>query len=165
MNSVKSQKKFKPLHGGGMEIDMINVNLHNLRMLHDMTQEEVAEKIGVSRQAVAKWENGESTPDILKCSALADLYGTTIDELVNHKDDYGGVLIEPRGKHIFGTVTLNERGQIVIPKKARDLFDLKSGDTLVLLGDEKEGLALIKSKHFEGMLDRLSRAMRLNSEE
>jgi DNA-binding XRE family transcriptional regulator len=42
------------MHGGGMEIDMINVNLHNLRMLHDMTQEEVAEKIGVSRQAVAK---------------------------------------------------------------------------------------------------------------
>lgn len=139
---------------------MISVNLHNLRMLHNMTQEQVADKIGVSRQAVAKWENGETIPDINNCTALADLYGTTIDELVNHKDEYGGLLIEPRGKHIFGTVTINERGQIVIPKKARDIFSLKSGDTLVLLGDEKEGLALIKSERFEGIIETLSIGMK-----
>ena len=139
---------------------MINVNLHNLRMLKDMTQEEVAERIGVSRQAVAKWENGESTPDILKCAALAKLYGTTLDELVNHEDEHGGVLIAPKGKHIFGTVTLNERGQIVIPKKARDVFDLKAGDSLVLLGDEKEGLALIGTKYFDRIIENLNRAMK-----
>ncbi len=144
---------------------MINVNLHNLRMLKGMTQEEVAEKIGVSRQAVAKWENGESTPDILKCAALAKLYGTTIDELVNHEDEHGGVLIAPKGKHIFGTVTLNERGQIVIPKKARDIFGLKTGDNLVLLGDEKEGLALISTKHLEGMIENLNKAMKYRVED
>lgn len=139
---------------------MINVNLHNLRMLKGMTQEEVAEQIGVSRQSVAKWENGESTPDILKCAALAKLYGTTIDELVNHEDEHGGVLIAPKGKHIFGTVTLNERGQIVIPKKAREVFGLKTGDSLVLLGDENEGLALISTKHFEGIIEENKRIMK-----
>ena len=44
----------------------------------------------------------------------------------------------PKGKHIFGTVKIGEKGQIVIPKAARELFDLKPGDSLVVLGDEKK---------------------------
>lgn len=43
----------------------------------------------------------------------------------------------PKGKHIFGSVTVSERGQIVIPKQARDLFAIKGGDRLILLVDEK----------------------------
>lgn len=44
----------------------IAANLRYLRNLHGLSQEEVAEKIGVSRQSVAKWENGDSLPDIIK---------------------------------------------------------------------------------------------------
>lgn len=51
----------------------------------------------------------------------------------------------PKGKHIFGTVKVGERGQIVIPKEARELFDIKSGDTLLVLGDENQGIAIVKS--------------------
>ena len=40
---------------------------------------------------------------------------------------------------------MGEKGQIVIPKKAREIFDLKAGDGLVILGDEEQGLAMIKS--------------------
>ena len=57
--------------------------------------------------------------------------------------------IPPKGKHIFGTATLGERGQIVLPKKAWELFDLKSGDTFIVLADEspeKGGIALVPSK-------------------
>lgn len=50
----------------------------------------------------------------------------------------------PKGKHIFGTVKVGERGQIVIPKEARDLFDIKPGDTLLVLGDESQGIAIAK---------------------
>lgn len=50
----------------------------------------------------------------------------------------------PQGKHIFGTVRVGEKGQIVIPKKARDIFDIKPGDTLVVLGDEAQGIAIVK---------------------
>ena len=46
-------------------------NLSTLRQLNQFSQEEVAERIGVSRQAVAKWEAGQSVPDILNCDALA----------------------------------------------------------------------------------------------
>ena len=54
----------------------------------------------------------------------------------------------PDGKYIFGTVKVGERGQIVIPKEARDVFDIKAGDTLLLLGDEAQGIAIVKNELF-----------------
>lgn len=53
-------------------------------------------------------------------------------------------LAMPQGKHIFGTVKVGEKGQIVIPKEARDLFGIGSGDTLLVLGDEKNGIFITK---------------------
>ena len=50
----------------------------------------------------------------------------------------------PKGKHIFGTVKVGEKGQIVIPKEARDLFDIKAGDTLLVLGDEQNGIVVTR---------------------
>ena len=51
----------------------------------------------------------------------------------------------PKGHYIFGTVKVGERGQIVIPREARDKFDIKADDTLIVLGDEKWGIAVTKS--------------------
>lgn len=48
---------------------------------------------------------------------------------------------KPEGKYAW-TVTVGEKGQIVIPKKAREVFDIRPGDTLVILGDESRGLAI-----------------------
>ncbi len=55
----------------------------------------------------------------------------------------------PKGKHIFGTVKVGERGQIVIPKEARELFDIRPGDTLLVLGDEEQGIAVVKADVME----------------
>lgn len=55
----------------------------------------------------------------------------------------------PKGKHIFGTVKVGEKGQIVIPKEARDIFNIKPGDSLLLLGDEKQGIAIVKTELFQ----------------
>lgn len=52
----------------------------------------------------------------------------------------------PDGKHIFGMVKVGVKGQIVIPKEARDVFGIKPGDSLMLVGDEKQGLAIITSE-------------------
>lgn len=54
----------------------------------------------------------------------------------------------PKGKYAW-TVTVGEKGQIVIPKQARELFDIKPGDTLVLLGDEKRGIAIPPKPMFD----------------
>lgn len=54
----------------------------------------------------------------------------------------------PKGKYMFGTVKVGEKGQIVIPRDAREIFGIKAGDSLVVLGDEKTGLAILKNETF-----------------
>lgn len=49
------------------------------------------------------------------------------------------------GRYIYGIVTVGERGQIVIPKEARDQFDIKPGDKLVVAGDIRKGIAIVKA--------------------
>lgn len=126
---------------------MISKNLKTLRKIHKYTQEEVAEKINVSRQAIAKWENGDSTPDINSCVALANLYDVTIDDLINYSDEESpGLVIPPKGKFFFGSVLVGERGQIVIPKEARKLFNINAGDKLLVLGDKDRGLGIVHQR-------------------
>lgn len=134
---------------------MLKENISMLRSVNGYSQEEVAEKIGVSRQAYAKWEKGETVPAVEHCQKLAELYGVTIDSLVNYSDKIGTTTLTPgpKGKHIFGTTKINDRGQVVIPKKARELFGINNGDSLVVLGDEAEGIALIKADIFEKRLN------------
>lgn len=50
------------------------------------------------------------------------------------------ILAKGKGKRVFGTAKVGDRGQIVIPKEARELFDIKPGDTLLILGEEDTGL-------------------------
>ena len=50
-----------------------------------------------------------------------------------------------KGKHIYGIVTVGERGQIVIPKEARDQFGIRPGDKLIVAGDVKKGIAIVKA--------------------
>ena len=138
---------------------MLSENLVYLRKKMNLTQEDVAEKAGVSRQAVAKWESGETVPDIEKCRLLAELFDVTIDSLVNYEpsgsDDLG---LPPKGKHMFGVVTVGDKGQVVIPAKARKLFDIKSGDRLFVLAEEGEGLALIKEERFLALAEMVKSA-------
>ena len=132
---------------------MINMNLKNLRNHHGYTQEDIAEHLQVSRQAVAKWEKGESMPDIENCMALAKLYNVTIDNLVNFEDAGTGLNVPPKGKHFFGAVTVGERGQIVIPKKARDVFHIKPGHTVIVVGDEDRGLAVVPESYMNNFFN------------
>ena len=133
---------------------MFKDNLANLRKLHDMTQEELAEKINVSRQSIAKWESGDSVPDLEKCKLLSEIFGVSLDDVANYEAENNmGMNVPPKGKHLFGIVKVGEKGQIVIPAKARKTFDIKIGDSLVVLGDEAQGIALIKGAEFLKLAD------------
>ena len=116
-------------------------NLKMYRVKAGMTQEDVAEKLGVSRQAVAKWERGESLPDIESCIGLSELFGTTVDMLVRNMQ------VQARnaddGKHVFGISKINEKGQITLPAECRKVFGIKPGDSMLVLGDEDKGIALV----------------------
>lgn len=132
---------------------MIGSNIQSRRKMIGLTQEQLAERLDVSRQTVTKWETGESAPDLMNAGALARALDVSLDALVDY-DPQGTVLpMPPRGKHLFGTVTVGERGQIVIPKQARELFGIEASDALLVLGDEEQGLAILKADEF---MDRVS---------
>ena len=121
--------------------------------MNHLSQEQLAEQLGISRQTLSKYETGESVPDIEKCKVIADYFEVSLDDLVNYSDKEDGFGVPPKGKHIFGIVKMGDKGQIVIPAKARKIFHLEPGDNLVVLGDEAQGLAIIKEKGFLSMME------------
>ena len=106
-------------------------NLISLRKLNGLSQEELAEQLNVSRQTLSKYETGESLPDIDRCKQLAEIFGVTLDDLVNYDSAATGLNVPPKGKHAFGLVTVGDKGQIVIPAKARKIFRIQPGDRLI----------------------------------
>ncbi len=133
---------------------MFQDNLLQMRKMKGFTQEEIAEKVGVTRQAVAKWEAGETVPDLDKCKMLAEIFEVSLDNLANYEPEENlGLGLPPKGKHLFGVVTVGDKGQVVIPAKARKLFEISPGDQLVVLGDEGQGLAIMKSEKFLALAD------------
>lgn len=128
---------------------MIGMNLKYLRKKYRYSQEDIAEKLMVSRQSVAKWENGETLPDVFKCAELAKLFEVSVEMLLmcslEEMDNSDYTSNESSdGKYIFGIVKVGERGQMVIPKFARRVFDISPGDRLLVLGDKNRGIAIAK---------------------
>lgn len=145
---------------------MLSKKLIMLRGRSGLSQEQLAEKLGISRQAYAKWERGDTVPDVEKCARLAELYGVTLDALVNFSAPAAAdVPPPPKGKFIFGTVTLSERGQIVIPKAAREVFALRPGARLVVLGDIEQGIALTKAESFFAQTQQLVALAEISADE
>ena len=134
---------------------MISKNLQIFRKQMNLTQEALAEKVGVARQTIVKWEAGESAPDLGAAARLAEALEVSLDDLVNASDGEVAGDKALKGKHLFGLVTVGDRGQIVIPARARKVFHLQPGDQLMVLGDENQGLALVNAQLFmaiaEGM--------------
>lgn len=110
-----------------------------------MTQEAVAEALGVSRQAVAKWEKGESMPDVESCVKMADLYGVSLDMLVRNLTEK----MEQEGQKMFGCAKVNEKGQITLPVQIRESFSICPGDQVMVLADTEKGIALVPLKTME----------------
>lgn len=63
------------------------------------------------------------------------------------------ILGKGKGKRVFGTAKVGDRGQIVIPKEARDLFGIKPGDTLLILGEEGKGLIVSRPELLKTLAD------------
>lgn len=64
---------------------MLSEKIYTLRRKNGLSQEQLAEKIGVSRQAISKWEGGLSTPELDKLKALSECFQITIDELTENQ--------------------------------------------------------------------------------
>lgn len=123
---------------------MIGKNLAALRKRYGLTQETLSERLMVSRQTVAKWERDESDPDAAALVRMADMFDVTIDDLVRYRPEENMNLdIPPRGKHFFGAVDIREGGALTLPQRAMEVFELRTGDQVLLFGDEERGIAIV----------------------
>lgn len=86
MNSIilSREDMTKELKGGTILMGFNN-RLYELRRQKGFSQEELANRLNVSRQTISKWEVGDSTPDMEKLIAISDLFGISLDELVLDK--------------------------------------------------------------------------------
>lgn len=124
-------------------------NLCLFRQKYGYSLEALAEIMSVSRQTVAKWEAGDSYPDITNCLKLSTLYKISLDELVNKplKDALNNNF-SVEGDRICGVVDISQDGAITIPDAVLDMFNMQRGDKVLLLADRKQGMALIKCSQF-----------------
>ena len=92
-------------------------------------------------------DRGPGIPDLDLAGKLADALDVGLDDLVHAPPEE---LAEEslNGKHMFGLVTVGDKGQIVIPVRARRVFGIRPGDQLMVLGDEGKGLALMDARLF-----------------
>lgn len=135
---------------------VIAKNIYTLRMKHHYSQDNLSEIISVSRQTIAKWEAGQTLPDINHCNLLAQHFNVSLDDLVNYDQDQHVMPIPPKGKHYFGLTPISKYGFIKIPNEAIQLFHLDIGDQFAVLVDENSetrGIALVPEKEFIKLLD------------
>ena len=123
--------------------------LCELRKKHNLSQEELADKLGVSRQAVSKWERSESSPDTDNLIQLAKLYGISLDELLNG-DDAIDIIEENKNSNsqdnsdsdvIFedndGTIVSTGKGVVTIKDDEGNVVTVEKGKTIVTDKDGK----------------------------
>ena len=134
---------------------MIEKNLQKLRKQNELTQEAMAELVDVARQTIAKWETGESVPDLEMAGKLASALKVSLDDLTNAPENELDGRPGMRGKHMFGVVTVGDKGQIVIPVRARRVFNINPGDQLMVLGDENSGIALVNAEFFMSVAEEI----------
>jgi len=127
----------------------ISENLTVLRHKYGYTLEALAEIISVSRQTVAKWEAGDSYPDITNCLKLATLYKISLDELVNRPlEDVSNYNFFQKDDRICGVVEISQDGCIKIPDSVMEMFDVHCGGKMLLLAERNQGIALVKCSDF-----------------
>ena len=134
---------------------LFNDKLKKIRGEYNLTQEELAEKLDVSRQAITKWESGEGMPDVENLKQLAILFNTTLDELI--MEDKKVLIPEKRYKYIeemeidhskHFDVKLNKIGEISIFKNSEEKVKLE------ILSDTAKPEESLKIK-FDNRYDRM----------
>lgn len=76
-------------------------NLYRLRKAHHYTQQEISDLLNISRQAYSNYETSKRTPDLDSLMRLADIYGVSLDQLVNHPCTKDGLILEQKGPFTY----------------------------------------------------------------
>ena len=120
-------------------------NIKTLRRKNDYTLEQLAEIIDVSRQTIAKWEMGETLPDIINCVKLATLFKVTLDEFVTMQTDLPDKIhTDKKNDRVMGVTDIGTDGQIhdVEGLYVRDMMLGASLNDLEIRYDDNSGYYL-----------------------
>lgn len=135
---------------------MLGKKISFYRSVRNYRIEDLAAVLGVTRQAVMKWEAGKSVPDVLTMKKIADYLSVPLEKFLEETEEKTGdvemkkmvskeqnIELGPVEKYYFGKVTVGANGQIKIPEEAMKKFGVKTGDRMLLLGDLERGFEII----------------------
>jgi len=91
LNKNYAKCRMKEKYRGTVTMMLLNEKISIIRKMNNLTQESFAEELAVSRQAVSKWEKGDSVPDVQMITKIADNYNITLDQLVRDEYDLPGM--------------------------------------------------------------------------
>lgn len=118
------------------QMEKVGRNISELRKKHNMTQMELADRMGISFQAVSNWERGNSMPDISKLPELAELFEVTIDELLGENAAIINSVVNGTIKELLENNNnlvkdISKIAPLLKPKQANEIFeDVKDTNTL-----------------------------------
>jgi transcriptional regulator with XRE-family HTH domain len=96
-----------------------NNKLYELRKQKGFSQEELANRLNVSRQTVSKWEVGDSTPDMEKLVAISDLFGISLDELVLDKSPEPAPVVQPAKSELYSEIKTDIKEKVLTDKNKK----------------------------------------------
>lgn len=135
----------------------VGIRISELRKAKNMTQMELADKMGISFQAVSNWERGNSMPDISKLPELAQLFGVTVDEILGEKSDLLDSAVENRIDEYLtdNPVTPQQLGEVATILKPEQVDGIVEK---VPLGDLNEVIELLPFIN-RSLIDEFARKM------
>ena len=104
---------------------MLGMNIRTLRQKNKWSQEELAEKLQVSRQTVAKWENDEVIPDMHKGKILSDIFQVDINQMSQDWDEKNIDQMAPKGKQFLVLLKLEKEDRLLYQNKLGNSITLK----------------------------------------
>jgi len=133
----------------------VSEGLKQLRNMMRMTQEELAEKMNVSRQTVAKWENGESVPDLVRCVELSKIFNLSLDDIASFfiKNENGNQH-NFKNKCVIDKCVV-ENNHIVLSEETLKQFNINNGEELLILGDTARGLAFVSKNGLSALISQM----------
>ena len=96
-----------------------NNKLYELRKQKGFSQEELANRLNVSRQTVSKWEVGDSTPDMEKLVAMSDLFGISLDELVLDKSPEPAPVVQSAKSELYSEIKTDIKEKVLTDKNKK----------------------------------------------
>lgn len=129
-----------------MKLTKLSENLYSLRKKSGLSQEEFAERIHISRQAVSKWERGEAYPDTENLIEIAAFYGVTLDELVNAEE------LSPRADAVEGAGTDEADGEYPTEDDCDEVDEDGTGIEFIVTDEDEDDEDGEGGLHFEGRI-------------